>query len=367
MSIGDVTKEFVFKGPKTLSVMPTFQCTAACADCGTLSSPYDKTSTNLETILSAIDQASQIGFSNIVFTGGEATLKWDVLLAAVSHAHNLGLPTRLVTNAFWAVTPEKAASRIDALQAAGLDEINYSTGDEHCKYVPIERVINAIITAIERKLPTAVMIELRTQRSVTKDTLMGDARIRALDAASLTLLAINESPWMPLDPTRVENYPAGVATNNENVSAVTGCTSVLQTYVLQPDGRIGSCCGLGLRMIPELNVARADGRDFLSRAVEEAESDFLKLWIHYIGPERILAWAAEKNPDIAWENMYGHRCQACVRLYKDPTIGQVIREHHSEMIAEILQTIWLEQEYLPMQLDEINQIQGRHGEVLELA
>src|SRR4051794_32880804 len=68
----------LFPGPKTLSIMPTFQCSAQCADCGTFSSPYDKTTLNLETILSSIDQAKELGFANVVFTGGEASIRCEM-------------------------------------------------------------------------------------------------------------------------------------------------------------------------------------------------------------------------------------------------------------------------------------------------
>jgi hypothetical protein len=122
-----------------------------------------------------------------------------------------------------------------------------------------------------------------------------------------------------------------------------GCESVLQTYTVQSDGRIGACCGLGLRVIPELNVERVENPGFLRRAIATSEEDFLKLWIHYQGPERIVAWAATHNPDIKWEGMYAHRCQSCQRLYHDDAIRAVIREHWEEVIAEVLQAAWLDE------------------------
>jgi hypothetical protein len=348
----DPQKDGVFKGPKTLTIMPTFQCTAQCADCGTFSSPYEHTSVNLETILSTIKQAKELGFANVVFTGGEATIKWDILLESIAYSHSLDLPTRVVTNAFWARSLEKARERIDALVAAGLDEINYSTGDEHVKYVPLEYVINAIIAAAERGFLVHIMVELRAEGGITADTIRNHERIVALPPELRALVSPNESPWMPIDPMRFNKYPPGIATDRNNLCNAKGCDSVLQTYVLQADGRIGSCCGLGMRITPELNVARAEGDDFLMRAIEEAESDFLKVWIRYLGTEKILAWAAEKNPDIKWEGQYAHNCQACLRIYKDPAVREVIREHYQEMRGEVLQAVWLDEVYIPQQMEK---------------
>jgi organic radical activating enzyme len=340
----------LYQGPQTLSIQPTFQCNAQCTDCGTLSSPYDKTTLSLETIFSAIDQAKALDFANVVFTGGEATIRWEMLLKGIRYAHSREFPTRLVTNAYWARTPSMANARIASLIEAGLDEINFSTGDEHVRFVPMERVVNAIIAAVSLGLSTNVMVELRSERKVSKDTITDDPRIRNLSVEQQGLLGFTESPWMPVDPGRVERYAEGSAANRNNLADRLGCDSILQTYVVQADQRIGACCGLGLRIIPELNIDRAVGNGFLATAIAEAEADFLKLWIHTYGPEKILAWASEKDLSIEWEDMYAHRCQACLRLYQDPVVREVIREHYQEMLAQVLQAHWLDTEYVPGRL-----------------
>jgi len=278
-----------------------------------------------------------------------------MLLRGIRHAHFLEFPTRLVTNAYWAKTSEIANARIEALINVGLDEINFSTGDEHVRFVPLVWVVNATVAAVLHALPTHIMIELRSERKVTKSTFTEDPRIRDLLAGGQALLGISESPWMPMDPDRVEKYLDDIAVNRRNLPAKLGCDSILQTYVVQPDGRIGSCCGLGLRVIPELNVSRTTDERFLAKAVLEAESDFLKLWLHTYGPEKILAWASEKDPSIQWEDMYAHRCQACLRLYHDPIVGEVVREHHSEMVAQVLQAHWLDNEFVPHRLGNLDQ------------
>jgi hypothetical protein len=99
---------------------------------------------------------------------------------------------------------------------------------------------------------------------------------------------------------------------------------------------------------------------FLRRAIAESEEDFLKLWVHYYGPERIVAWAAEHNPQINWEGRYAHRCQFCHRMYRDNAIRDVIREHWKEMIAQVLQTAWLDEVYAPAILTKLMQENMAH-------
>jgi hypothetical protein len=145
---------------------------------------------------------------------------------------------------------------------------------------------------------------------------------------------------MPLDPAQIEKYPAGVAINRQNLDMCEGCDSVLTTTTIYADGTIGACCGIGSRLIPELQMGPF-GETTLAEAARIAESDFLKRWIRSEGPERILAWAAQHDPDIEWENMYAHRCQACLRIYQDQRVRQTIREYHSEKIPDVLIGEWL--------------------------
>jgi organic radical activating enzyme len=346
--------QFQSKGPfgdkRTLSIMPTYQCNAACKDCGTYSHPKERTTLSIDAVLRSIELAKENGFVNVVFTGGEATLQWQHLLVGLRRCRALNLHTRLVTNAHWARTPERARQRLDELIEAGLDEINFSTGDEHVRFVPLQSVIRATQAALEHGLRTFVMIEMRHTQSVRKEDVLEHSDLADLSPERRGLLQVMESPWMPLAPLTIERYPEDIAVNRANLAACTGCDSVLQTYVVQPDGRVGACCGLGMRAIPELNVATVSDGDFLAAARREAEDDFLKVWIRYKGPERILAWAAERDPTIVWENLYAHRCQACVRLYRDPKVASVVHAHYEEMLAEVVQCAWMQERFIPQHL-----------------
>ncbi len=74
------------------------------------------------------------------------------------------------------------------------------------------------------------------------------------------------------------------------------------------------------------------------------------MWLRYKGPEKILAWAAMKDPSLAWENLYSHRCQACLRVYRDPQIRAILRRGYREMYGDVLQSAYLDEEYTPESL-----------------
>jgi len=321
--------------------MPTYRCTAACSHCGTLSSPQDKTRLDQAHLISAIDQAADLGYQIVVFTGGEATLAGDDLFELVRHATQKSLPTRLVTNAWWARDEVRAVEWISRFVDAGLTEINFSTGDEHVRFVPVERVLLAAEAAVEANLPVSIMVEVRKDRAITKAVVEGHPRFqRILEAREKPPLQVIESPWMPLTPEPEISYDQGQAADQWSVAARSGCDSVLSTTTVQADGTIGACCGIGLRLIPELHIGDIR-HGTLAEADKEAERDFLKRWIHVEGPERILAWAASHDTAIDWEGRYAHRCQACLRLYSDPRVRAVIRERYREKVTDVMVGEWL--------------------------
>ena len=330
---------------KTLSVMPTNRCPAECNHCGTLSSPRERGRLPLADIIRTIDEAADAGYSTVVFTGGEPTFIGRDLDRAIEQAVARGMSTRVVTNAHWAKTDQAADERIESFIASGLNEINYSTGDEHVRFVPLENILRAITAAVKANLHVSVMVELVARRSVTRESITEHPWYCALCTSyPKRKVDVQESPWMPLDPGKIHSYPEGMTINKGNVAARCGCDSVLSTTTLQSNGNLAACCGLGMKLLPELQLGNIASLT-LGQADLEASADFLKRWIRAEGPEQILAWAAVHDPSIIWEDMYAHRCQACIRLYKDPAVRSVIADNFEEKIPDVLFSEWLLQHY----------------------
>jgi hypothetical protein len=328
--------------------MPTFKCNAACKHCGTCSTPKDNTFLDVEQMLRSIGQAVDCGYKVVVFTGGEATLAEEHLLRGIEYAASRGVCTRLVTNGWWANDEESADAMIAKLIGAGLVEINFSTGDQHARFVPVENVLRACRAAARIPMVTNIItVELVEDRLVRESTIRQHPMFKAILADyPKSGVKLKQSPWMPLSPQRFSKYPDGVATTSKTLPLRTGCTSCLGTTTILSNGQIGACCGIGMRLIPELQVG-----NIASTSIAEADAimnnDFLKKWIRVEGPEKILAWAATHDPEIKWEGMYAHHCQACVRLYRDPRVRKVILEHHQEKMADVVMGEWLLYHYQP--------------------
>jgi hypothetical protein len=98
--------------------------------------------------------------------------------------------------------------------------------------------------------------------------------------------------------------------------------------------KIGFRCGLSRELIPELNSDW--DKHSLFELLEQAGKEFMKIWLFVDGPERILAWAADKNPKIDWENRYGHHCHACLALFENPLVRETIAKNYHERVEEVL-------------------------------
>lgn len=321
----------VIPGKRTLSIQPTQQCTAACEHCGTFSSPGTKARLSKDFAEEAIRQAAQEGFLEVAFTGGEPTLSGKWLLQAIELAKSLGLGARLVTNGWWGRTEDLAQKNARSFAEAGLDEITFSTGDQHARFVCVDAVIRGVCAAVRAGMHVSVVVELIKPRSVTRAGLEARPDIRKLrvDCAG-TRLNFYESPWMPLNPMEIEHYPNGAMVNASNLGRKGGCGDILQTITIGPDGTVGACCGIGMRLIPALQLGNIADTS-IAEATRNADADPLKRWIRAAGPEQILAWAATHDPGMKWENMYAHRCQACIRMYTDPAVQKVLREQQPEL------------------------------------
>ena len=332
--------------------MPTYQCNAACENCGTLSNPSTRIHLSQDQVVRAITEAAELDFLNVVFTGGEPTLRPRILEAGIALAARLGLRTRIVTNAYWAKTIKLAEKKISDLVEIGLDEINFSSGDQHARFVPMDRIVNAILAACEIGIRFHVMIETTSQNKLRKTNFIEHPLLFSKIRDTNMAMWIEESPWMPLDPGIHAKYDDGQAIDEKNLASCKGCSSILQTIVLQADGRIGACCGLGMRTVPELQVGHIDDETPIRRAIEIAEKDLLKIALRYLGAEKILAWSSTFDSSIEWKSRYAHRCQACMRVYKDPKVRKVIQDNIDSIADDVIYSAVFDEVLWPRYLSE---------------
>jgi pyruvate-formate lyase-activating enzyme len=323
--------------PQTLTILGTYKCTAMCTDCCFDSNPWLTQRLSLDEILEFIEEgARHPSVRLVVFSGGECFLLREDLVRAVKFAAKNGLRTRCVTNGYWARLLPRGRKRLQQLKDAGLSELNISTGDFHQRWVPEESVINAARLGVEMQFDnTLIVVEAQKERRVTVARLLENPHLQELQQNRKSNgFRIIESAWMPMDAGQIIDQPAGRVLNHQNIHQRHGCESVFRTIVVTPTKKIGFCCGLSRELIPELNAEWSD--DSLADLLAVAGSEFMKIWLFVDGPERILAWAASKDPQIDWEGRYSHHCHACLALYQDPRVRRAISLNYRERVDDVL-------------------------------
>lgn len=325
--------------PNSLTLLPTYQCTAECTDCCVGSSPRITKRIPQDRLLRYVDEAAQFpGMILVSISGGEAFLLRDDLVELVQRITDRGLVSRIVTNGYWGVNKKGALDTIRPLVAAGLREISFSTGDEHARFVPVDRVLTAIEACLDCGVGVSLMVEERDGHQVTRHTVIEAAKrfpvvYEAIQARTMVIL---DSPWMQFEDDAPQPTWAPVKMSTRNaLPARQSCTNVLNNIVVSPDEKLGMCCGLPREQIADLNVGDLRTESMTSLYARHVH-DILKIWLAVEGPDRILAWAATKDPSIQWENRYAHLCDSCRAVYSDARVTAAIHTYGHEKFDDLM-------------------------------
>ena len=90
-----------------------------------------------------------------------------------------------------------------------------------------------------------------------------------------------------------------------------------------------------MERLPELALGSVAERT-LAETLAAAPDDFLKIWIHVDGPERILQFVKRHAPEYQLPLNSSHPCETCLYLYEDMTVRKVLLEHYREEEARVM-------------------------------
>lgn len=326
---GAGTKVDKLISPKSMTVLCTYQCTAACQQCCFESNPSITGRLDSQTIQARILEAIQ-AFPDIrvvVFSGGEAFLLKEQLTECIAFATRHGLGTRVVTNGFWAKRMERAETISRAVSDAGLSELNISTGRDHQAFVPGETVINAAIAAVGAGIRTLITVETDTAESDCHAALMSDPRIG--DLVRSGKLTVISNFWMPF------HADAPARAQEPDVRGLRkGCKQVFDNIVITPHDNLSACCGLTLEHIPELRLGKNTGDNIRDDYLSQSQ-DFMKYWLSVDGPYTIIERVAGTRAEEFLQGVV-HQCQACAVLHRTPFLKEEAVKQYPLFAKEIM-------------------------------
>lgn len=251
----------------------------------------------------------------------------------IEYANSLNLSTRIVTNAFWASTEDKAKKYIYSLAESGLDEINFSTGDEHLKFVPIDNILNAVKACdeVESIKTCAVVIESGTSKTFTKESFNIEFESRFGKGYKSKLILLS-SPWVDLSGKTLA-FSEEELQHKKNTYRKNGCDNIFTGIQINPKGQILACCGFAAEYSPFLKMGKFPKEaNRLKDIYKEHSLDLLKMWLFLDGPRGIFEYFNEDKSCIS--SM--HDCEICTRILLDKSYLEKIASIRPEKITDIL-------------------------------
>lgn len=150
-----------------MTVITTYQCTAAGKDCCFECTPAITAQLSEQETITAIGAAvsEYPDIKLVVFSGGECFMLKDALFNAIEFATSLGRQIRCVSNAYPAQNFSNAEKTAVRRKPAEITEINISTGLDHQQWVPGSAIINAVEAWQNAGIDTLVAVETETEES----------------------------------------------------------------------------------------------------------------------------------------------------------------------------------------------------------
>ena len=322
--------------PRLLSLLATYQCSAKCKNCCFQCSPQIKQRLSLEEMKSYIDQSIDFckdQLTVLVLTGGECFLLKDDLVKIVKYAHSKGLLVRVVTNGFWARTYSEAYDRLKELVDVGLTEINFSTGDDHQKWIPYSSIVNGCIAAIDLGLTCLVNVETHDKASFNCKRFFLDEQLKDYfnPKKHKNPLLVNNSLWMPVAKGEKSiKYKTIMFDPKEERR----CTSLFTSLSINAYSQMIACCGLTSEYNPFLRLGSLK-RHSVGELYKNQFQDFIKIWLFVEGPDSILKFVYQKLK-IDKEVETKHICESCAEIFKNEQYIVCLRENYLEVMPTIM-------------------------------
>lgn len=327
--------EFHFSVGKELALMFARTCNIACKHCGIESSPQNKERMTLDKAEAIIVSAASIpDFKKITFTGGEPLMFPREHLQLLRLCRDLGLMTRVVTNGFWAKTPQRGRTLLADLCEAGLTELNFSADIYHLEFQDKAILASALELTAEVGLPRIVSFVSNGAGDPLQEfsTLYGFPREKLLDLRKL--------PWdrAVIDQLkedhifvfyggliglgRAAKYPEMLRYYPLDYFPLDApCREIVDKPVIYPDGSFQACCCAGGK-IGSFTVGNVFAED-LGQLYEKMQQRAHFRLINTHGPRQLFDCVRRERPDLKLPEQYTSICEMCVRASQHLTGEQV--------------------------------------------
>lgn len=218
-----------------------------------------------------------------------------------------------------------------SLKSVGLHEMNFSTGDSHQQFVPVDSVLNGTIASVEESLYTCIAVETNSSKKFTaEDFKKHPLYLEYLASTSKEkFVKVMPATWVSFHTDNVYDFNQKIEYDPNDQ----GCEGMFDTISLEARGDVVGCCGITSNDIEEFHLGKLSNQN-LDEMLENHQNDFLKIWIFVDGPKKVMEqvaeWTKEEVP------FYAHKCLYCAALYNNPSFLKAIQENYLTVKEDVL-------------------------------
>jgi len=303
--------------------MITYKCTVACPHCIVKAGPHRTEEMTLDDAVSWLDQIASfkkdkdfpIGIS---LTGGEPFYNESLLKGISEHAQQLGFMVSVVTNAFWADTPDNAIEVLSDYDAIQL--ISISTDEYHQYNIPYRYIRNAVIAC--KKLNKIYNVAVATE---------SESDVKYIELFD-KLLEITEREKIETSFTVPVGRGKSKLRNGkfDLVEDPSKSACYMASFpVIFPNGRVIACIGPPIT-IKECNPLELGNlkKDTLIEIIQKAEINPTLHALRTFGPISLVELLRMNGYEdiIPAEFIKDCPCDVCNKLFSDIATAQVISD-----------------------------------------
>lgn len=281
------------------------RCNIKCAHCVAAEDSPDNKKMELAKAKDIIREMALAGVTGISFTAGEPFIYFDDLLELVDLCREKNIYTRVVTNSFWAASPEKADQHLNLLKECGLSQLRISYSRWHQHNIPHRNVLNAARGCMKAGIDS--FISFVTDFSEEDD-------------AYEQFLRDNELKFFP-EPV----IYAGRAGAFERQAIYTDYQEnrcAMNPY-LAPDLSMYACCDAGSRFTATNVFLLGNLKDHsIDHLFAKSETHPLYNCIRSMGITAIASFAGIKAREIVTYR----KCELCKKLFDAPETLKILQE-----------------------------------------
>jgi hypothetical protein len=289
---------------KGVHFLLTYRCDLECDHCFVWGSPRAKGVFTLKQIRNILAEAKKLGTVNYVsLEGGEPFLYYPIMVKTVKEAVNLGFHVEILSNCYWAASPEDALEWLFPIAEARNVELSLSSDLYHGENWQIEEAKNAAKAAKILNLKTGIISVKYPNTEAPCSSEIDGARVSLWElmyrgrAFSKLAEKASKKPWREFTKCPYENF-----TKQERVH-------------IDPFGHVHVCQGI--------SIGNAWQKPF-SKIIDEynpSENPILDPLIHG-GPVALV-----EKFSLPHDEVYADACHLCYAA------RFMLRNRYSEMLV----------------------------------